>query len=276
MGDGEARSVLEKKLDPFFKGLRTLYLESFYLQLPNITCRNLVELSLVDPQAQGNESAAELAHLLNSNPGLRSVKLRGFVCDALGEPEEILLPSLRILEIYGLDERFMFWFLLVLMPGNHDLDICLDTFVPGEFEEEVIATLLASFFARASVKSLYLKEVVAVPLAPVLRSLPDLQHLTLTECPIDYMSFNGIADVARFLVELHTIDLNDCDIGADDELDPDLRTLLTLPSLRTIRYSGGSLEEWDVFHDLLMDEGITAQVIKSPDSRFLALPSPFA
>ncbi|KAG8718875.1 hypothetical protein FRC08_004163 [Ceratobasidium sp. 394] len=276
-GDGDECSIVDEKLNQLFKALRTLYLEGFSLQLSDVTCRNLVELSLVDPR-HGCESATELAYLLNSNPGLRSVKLRGFVCDALGEPEEIYLPSLRTLEVYGgLDERFMFWFFLVLVPGKHDLDVYLDTFVPAEFEEEVIAELLAAFFRRASVKSLYLKEVVAIPLTPVLRSLPELEHLSLTSCDIeDGEPFYGIADVAKLLVKLHTIDLNNSDIDTDDELDRDLRTLFTLPSLQLIRYFSEPPEEWDAFHDLLMDEGITAQVIKCPESNFVTFPSPFA
>ncbi|KAG9079164.1 hypothetical protein FRC06_007905, partial [Ceratobasidium sp. 370] len=272
-GDDDESAILDEKLNQLFKALRTLYFEGFSLQLCDITCRNLVELSLVDPS--GGKSAVELAHLLNSNPGLRSLKLCGFTCDALDEPEEIRLPSLRILEINGLDERFMFWFLLELVPGKHDLDLFLDTIVPGEFEEEAFTELLAAFFRRASVKSLHLKEVAAIPLSPALRSLPELQHLSLTECCIDPMeTFYGMANVAKFLVKLHTIDLNNCDIDTDDELDPGLRTLLTLPSLQLIRYFGGSPEEWDVFHDLLVDEGITAQIIKSPDSNFVSLPSP--
>ncbi|KAG9099289.1 hypothetical protein FS749_001606 [Ceratobasidium sp. UAMH 11750] len=276
-GEGDECSILGEKLKKLFKALRTLYLEGFFLQLCDITCRNLVELSLVDPQS-GRESAAELAHLLNSNPGLRSVKLRGFTCDALNNPEDIHMPSLRTLEVEGgVGERFMFWFFLVLVPGEHELDLYLDTFVPGEFAEEAITELLAGFFRRASVKSLYLKEVTAIPLSPILRSLPELQHLSLTECCIEYMeTFYGIAGVAKLLVKLHTIDLNSCEIDTDDDLDPYLRTLFALPSLQSIRYFSESPEEWDVFHDLLMNEGVTAQVIKSPESNFVTFPSPFA
>ncbi|KAG8784635.1 hypothetical protein FRC12_018469 [Ceratobasidium sp. 428] len=92
------------------------------------------------------------------------------------------------------------------------------------------------------------------------------------------MDFNEMKSAVHKLVNLHTVDLNECDQESYDELDPGLRILLALPSLQRIRHlnCGGYLDgERKKFIELLSSQEIEAQVIKSPELNYDTHPSHF-
>ncbi|KAF8600326.1 hypothetical protein BDV93DRAFT_559462 [Ceratobasidium sp. AG-I] len=177
-----------------------------------------------------------------------------------------------------MDKEFVMWFLKVLVPGPHELDLHFgDTRrpIPGDTSPE---DAMISFFQRARVKTLSLQPE-GVSLFPLLSSLQHLQNLRLVLVDVNANTFAGLETSTNLLPKLHTIDLNELDLEDYSELPPGLHTLLSLPSVRRIRYlnCGG----WYAkairkrFVELLEEGGFAAAIIPASGIDFEDLPLPF-
>jgi hypothetical protein len=274
----ESQSLLaQDKLDQLLKPLHALYLEGLALDLSRVNCGDLVELHLVNPT--NTLTVAQLSHILNSNPRLRAIKLSGLEFHTRASPnaQAIRLPSLRSLELRHVGEAFLNCLLQVVVPGPHELDLRLVCSSLSKLDEPTVRNTLVSFLRRASVKSLDFSGRW-ISLCPILTYLPHLQQLSLSVCDVKSGTFDGVEHAASTLVKLHTINLIECRLEDDSVLDPGLRVLLTLPSLRRIRHIGcghfNNPRSQERFRRLISGDGINAQVSESPELRFEMHPSP--
>ncbi|KAG8718879.1 hypothetical protein FRC08_004167 [Ceratobasidium sp. 394] len=224
--------LADKRIEQLFTKLNALYLESHFPGRDSIPCHNLVELYLVG--ISWASSMEPLVRLLTANPGLRILHVMQSYYDT---PETLYtrtvhLPNLRNLELNQLNGKMLTWFLNVIAPGPHDLDLrlrCTDVRIT---EDVALREAMIAFFQKSSIISLNIA-VKCISLALLLSFLPRLRRLGLCLFRIYEDTFDGIDEITNVLVHLHTIDLEEC-VFYDDELYPGLRTLLTLPSVRQI------------------------------------------
>ncbi|KAG8777265.1 hypothetical protein FRC12_000472 [Ceratobasidium sp. 428] len=271
-----------RQLSQLLESLHTLYLERASPNLGDLVCCNLVELYLIDILAP--ITATQLARLLNANPCLCIVKLTGSFSRVLASPHihKIDLPNLHRLELDGFSIAFTKWFFAALVAGPHSLALCIQ-FCEG-FSYSIVKDIslresLISFFRRTSIKEFHLVEN-RLSLPAILPFIPDLQHLGLCLYNLNQsnINFHEMKSAVHKLVKLHTIDLNECEQESYDELNPGLRILLTLPSLRRIRHlnCGGELDEdREKFCGLLSSQETEAQVIRSPELNYTTHPPHF-
>jgi hypothetical protein len=172
----------------------------------------------------------------------------------------------------------MDWLFQVLVPGPHELDLCLNSYKLKETFGSATSDIMASFFERARVKSLFLSGDWLLP-SHTLAVLPDLQSLGLRGYGIDSSTFAGIERATGVLLKLHTISMIGCNIDDDSRLDPSLRALLSLPSVRRIRFKNcgncAQPEEKERFHELLLAASFEAKVNEFPDLEYMLHASPF-
>lgn len=221
--------------DRLLKPLHALHLEGANIELNSIPCRNLVELRLTPPP---NElSLVQLVQFLESNPGLCSVVLNGFRRATIPSPSEIQsikLPSLRSIQL-STSREFLVWFFKLLAPGPHELNLYLRCGGIPVLGDTSLDDTIILFSQQARIKSLSLR-AAKVSLPPILRSLLHLQILGLGVLDLDPMSLAGLEVTANLLPKLHTIDLEEWEPQDRSELDPILGILLSLPTVRQVRY----------------------------------------
>ncbi|KAG8692233.1 hypothetical protein FRC08_009916 [Ceratobasidium sp. 394] len=256
------------QLGQLTKPLRILHLQGLQADLNFIPCGNLVELCLDDCDGF---TAADVAIFLNSNPSLCSVN---FNCQnyprlpASGSVQKIHLPNLRSLDFSGWAD-FTTWFFGGLETGPHALDFrfCL--------YDTISRSTLIDFFKRTPIVTLRLT-AHRLPLSLFLASSPRIQRLELDHWYIVPNTFDGIEDIVDKVTELHTIGLVGCLVGSYTDPNPGFRALLTLPSVQKINYfecGDSSIPgNQDMFRELLMDTGITAQVVEAPELGYDASP----
>jgi hypothetical protein len=265
---GNRRLLAPEQLNQLLKPLRALYLEKVSFDLSSVNCGNLVELHMVYPTI--DPTTTQLFHFLSSNPHLRLIKFGGMRCHAPASPDaQVLhLPSLCSLELDHVNETLANWLLQILVPGPQELDLRLHCSSLTRLDEPTVRNALVSFLRRAPVKSLCFPGGW-ISLSPILTHLPHLQQLGLSVYDVTPSTFEGVEHTASALVKLHTIDLIECRFEDDSILDPGLRVLLTLPSLRRIRHIGcGQVfnpESQNRFRELISGDGISAQVSESPE-----------
>ncbi|KAF8600338.1 hypothetical protein BDV93DRAFT_525481 [Ceratobasidium sp. AG-I] len=265
------QNELEQLLEP----LHVLHLEKTLFELKRIPCRNLVELQLISPIRV--PWATQLIHLLEANPRLRTLVLDQ--SDPIGVPpshiQSIKLPALCNLQLLTVSSVFTEWFLKLLVPGTHELDLRLNFWETGSAD---LSDTVASFFQRARIRTLFL--VGEWTLLPTMFPfLPYLQDLGLYAFDISPNTLAGIELADDILPKLHTVNLIECLIMDNTAIDSGLRTLLSLPSVQRVRHwhCGCHFKPGDEgrFQELLEGEGLAATVSQTPEADFRFLPSPF-
>ncbi|KAG8737136.1 hypothetical protein FRC10_008558 [Ceratobasidium sp. 414] len=271
--------------DQLFRPLNALHLDRLPINPRYLSCRNLVELHMtflsIDPVTSAGPTVVQIRQLLDSNPNLRSVKLSGSDIRAPASigTQQIHLPALRRFDLSNLDDTFMNWLLTSLVPGSHELELYLGSSHLHRVDEIPFKNAIIAFFQRTPVKLLHISgRWILLP--PILMHLPHLECLSLSVYDFDRGTLDGIEDLASTLVNLRTVELNECNSWDYSQLDPGLKTLLTFPSVRQIRhlrcgdaFAPGIRER---FCKLLSeDPDITAHVIETPELAGEMCPSPF-
>ncbi|KAF8600327.1 hypothetical protein BDV93DRAFT_608729 [Ceratobasidium sp. AG-I] len=273
-----AQLLPQDKWTRLLEPLRVLHLESSGLSLSGIPCRNLVELRLI--YYREFPPLASFTNVLELNPGLctlvlDSIPLSGTQPFPITQP--ISLPSLRHVQL-STNEDFIVWFLKTLVPGSHELEIHFGYIGKPTLGSISIGDAMVSFFRRTRVKLLSLQPE-GIALLPVLSSLPHLQSLMLIAFEFDANTLAGIELTTNLLPKLHNIDLDECNLNDYSELPSGLHTLLSLPSVRRIRYlnCGDPRTEGvqDRFAELLEEGGFAATITPASALDYADLPSPF-
>ncbi|KAG9081277.1 hypothetical protein FS749_007784 [Ceratobasidium sp. UAMH 11750] len=284
LGDDQSW-ILEEHWGQLFKPLKALYLAGLPMNPQYTNCHNLVELHMTslfaDPRVSAGPTVVQIRQLLNANPNLHSIKLSGpsiMRVPASVGTQQIHLPSLRRLSL-DIDETFINWLLTSVVSGSHQLELYLNCSGLHRDEKITIKNTLVAFFQWTPVRSLHLSgRWVLLP--PILVHLPHLQRLSLTVYDFDQDTLDGVEGLTSTLANLHTIELNECNMHSYSQLDQGLKTLLTFPSVQQIKHfrCGDDLAPGvqERFHKLLKeDQDITARIIEAPKLAGEVCPSPF-
>ncbi|KAH7322269.1 hypothetical protein B0J17DRAFT_683440 [Rhizoctonia solani] len=273
-------------LDRILSGLRYLYLDSISLNwnLAYISCRNLVELQLIEIPMNGYPTALRLTQLLEGNKRLRSIKFSRFelrdytICD---HQAAIELPELSQIEIY-MHPRFIAWFFSLPITTTSNLSLWLVSYQVEPYAVAV-ASALNTFFRRHSVTSLCISGDW-LPFSSVVGSLRHLETLMIYGHYLRKQVFERMEEAAGLLLYLHTIDIVEC-IAQIDDIEPGFRALLSIPSMRDIGIVGVSLYAQKFSKQLLLDSdrtkewlvsgNVTANIRDSTRSRFYTFTAPF-
>lgn len=265
--------VMVRLLEP----LHVLHLERNGITFSAIPCRKLVELQLIHPSHE--PSLVELAQLLEANPGLDTIVLAGFSrphIPASSQVRSIKLPFLRSIH-FSMSCEFMTWFFKLLAPGPNELDLYLTC--SGRPSDTSFGDIMIVFFQKSRVRSL-LWQAEGVTLPPLLASLSYVQRIELSLVDFDTNTLAGLDPTTNLLPNLHTVDLTECRLEDDSELDPGLRSLLSLPSIQQIRclncgHWSPERPTWrEEFIGLIEGAGLAATVILASAWDF-EYPSPF-
>ncbi|KAG8747678.1 hypothetical protein FRC12_014023 [Ceratobasidium sp. 428] len=276
--------ILEEHWSQYFRRLNSLHIQRLPISSLYLSCRNLTELYLtsmsVDSGSPLIPTIQKIREIVTNNPNLHTIKLSGsgFRIPSSFGTQPIHLPTLRRLELGSIDETFINWFLGSLVSGPRELDLHLDCSGMKYIADQTLKNTIVTFFQRTPVVSLHIAGRW-IRLPPILSYLPRLQCFGLNVYDFEEGTLDGIEDAASILTNLHTIELNECNLQDSSALDRGLKTLLTLPSIRQIRhFQCGSLSRRarERFHQLLSeDQDITARVVKAPELGYEMYSSPF-
>ncbi|KAF8606190.1 hypothetical protein BDV93DRAFT_521039 [Ceratobasidium sp. AG-I] len=273
-------SLPQKALYNLLEPLHTLYLEGVTFDWALIPCRNLVELQLVELAPNAVPSPSQLVHFLNANPAIRRLKIAGFDL-AFYEHNlpPIQLPELRNLEL-DVSPEFMSWFFAQLVPGPHELDLQLKSYVSSTHRTQVVDTL-RNFFRQARIVSLRIWGSLWLPFSSIVAHLPHLETLGISNPGYPTYDFTEINSQTELLPKLHTVELIRC---STRDVVTGIRIILSLPSVRRVLFSTFYLV--NEVERTLMDEehikewmswmGVAAPVSESSSLWHFYHPSPFA
>ncbi|KAG8731709.1 hypothetical protein FRC11_002818 [Ceratobasidium sp. 423] len=276
----------QDSLDRILAALRYLYLDSVSLDwnTAHMSCRNLVELQLIELPMNGYPTASRLAQLLEGNRGLQSLKFSRFELRdyTIHDNQAVIeLPELSQVEIY-MHPRFIAWFFGLPIRTTSNLSLWLVSYPVDPYATEVRDALNA-FFQRHSVTSLCISGDW-LPFSSVARSLRRLETLMIYGHYLRKQVFEGMEEAGGLLPYLRTIDIVEC-IAQIDDIEPGFRGLLSIPSVREVGIVGLSLYAQRFSEQLLLDEdrvrqwllagNVTASVSGSTRSRFYTFTAPF-
>jgi hypothetical protein len=223
----------QQHLNQLLEPLRTLYLESVYLDWGFIPCRNLVELQLVELPWNGPPTITQLVEILRANTSLRLIKFSRFHL-AFTVPEYIFqpieLPELRDLSL-EMQSEFIDWFLNLLVPGPHELSLHLTSWSLSDHLD--VTNTIISLSRRARITSLCISRDW-LSLSHIYGSLPYLRHLRLSSQTLLESTFAGMQEAVHLLAHLHTFDIVSCEHCGG--IQQGLRIMQGLESLRRIRF----------------------------------------
>jgi hypothetical protein len=247
-----------------------------------MSCRNLVELQLIEIPMNGYPTSLRLTQLLEGNKCLRSIKfsrfeLRDYTIHARAAIE---LPELRHLEM-NMHPKFIAWFFGLPIKTSSNLSLWLRSYQVDADTISVKATL-NSFFNDHSVTSLCIWGDW-LPFSSVARNLQHLETLRIYGHYLRKQVFEEMDEAASFLPHLRTIDIVDC-IAQIDDIEPGFRTLLSIPSVRDIgivgtglyaqRFSEQLLLDMDTTKEWLAQGNVNARISDSSQTNFFAFMTP--
>ncbi|CAE6490489.1 unnamed protein product [Rhizoctonia solani] len=274
-----------ESLDRILSSLRYLYLDSVSLDwnMAYLSCRNLVELQLIEIPMNGYPTSLRLAQLLEGNKGLRSIKFSRFeLRDYTVYPGQatIELPELSYVQIY-MHPRFIAWFFGLPIKTASDLNLWLASYLVDAYISPV-RIALNSFFERHSITSLCLSGDW-LPLPFVARNLSKLKMLRIYGHYLGNYAFVGMEEAADLFPHLHAIDIFEC-VAQIEDIEPGFRTLLSIPSMRDIgivgaslyaqRFSEQTLLDMDGTRQWLVHGNVSARISDSPQTQFYTFTTP--
>ncbi|KAL5631917.1 hypothetical protein ACGC1H_000070 [Rhizoctonia solani] len=279
----------QDSLDRILSALRYLYLDSVSLNWNTayVSCRNLVELQLIELPMNGYPTALRLVQLLQGNKGLRSIKfarfeLRDSTVHDHHDQTAIELPELSQVEMYMMSPGFIAWFFNLPIINTLKLSLRLVSYQVDRHAAAVRAALNA-FFQRHTITSLCISGDW-LPFAWVAKSLRNLETLNIYGHYLRKEVFEGMEGAAGLLPHLHTIDIVEC-IAQIDDVEPGFRGLLSIPSVKEIGIVGVSLYAQRFSEQLLVDRermkqwlaagNVTANIRDSAQSRLYTFTTPF-
>ncbi|CAE6349737.1 unnamed protein product [Rhizoctonia solani] len=250
----------QESLDRILSALRYLYLDCVSLDwnMAYMSCRNLVELQLIEIPMNGYPTSLRLTQLLESNKGLKSVKFSRFelrdytIHDGRASIE---LPELTRIEM-NMHPKFITWFFGLPITTTSDLSLRLRSY-QVDADTMAVRVTLNAFFENHFVTSLCIWGDW-LPFSCVSRTLRHLKTLMLYGHYLRKQVFEDMEEAATLLPHLHTIDIVEC-IAQIDDIEPGFRTLLSIPSMREIGIVGTSLYAQRFSEQLLLDMDRTRQ-----------------
>lgn len=272
-------SLPQEMLDELLRPLRFLYLDGPSFDWNLISCRNLVELQLVELAPNAVPSSLQLVQFLNGNPTIRRLNMSRFhFFSHEANLSPIRLPELQSLKVV-MSPQFMIWFFALLTPPSQATTLYLDSYVLGLYGNQVIDTFRL-FFREARIVTLCISGSHWLPLSSIAAYLQYLEILAISQCdPPDY-NLTDIYAQTEILPKLHTVELLGCstrDVGSG------LAIILFLPSVRRIAVSsfssvderGTSAMDIEQVREFMSMIGITATISESSQQWINYHPSPF-
>ncbi|KAG8780935.1 hypothetical protein FRC12_022433 [Ceratobasidium sp. 428] len=228
----------------------------------------------------GIPSAQHLVSLLKPNQTLRSIRFWRFLHNFV-PPEPVLqsiqLPDLENLDL-NMDPRFVDWFISILIPGPHDLEISLASWVVSN-RPNITNTFLA-LCNRARITSLHISGDW-ISLSHFYDYLPYLHTLRLSSQMLLESTLAGLHEAAHPLPQLETLEIIGCARGGGGL--NWLRTICKIQSFRTIKFrhlelylNGRKMKPEETVE--LFTKGCGSckvQVVHSPELDLLSHPSLF-
>ncbi|KAG8772031.1 hypothetical protein FRC12_003280 [Ceratobasidium sp. 428] len=276
----DSEDLSQDDLNRLLEPLQNLYMDSVSPDWNHLACRNLVELHLLDLPMNGIPNAQQLVSLLKVNPTLRSIRLWRFLHNFV-PPEPVLqsirLPDLEHLDL-NMDPRFVDWFISILIPGSHDLEISLASWAVSN-RPNITNTFLA-LCNRARITSLHISGDW-ISLSHFYDYLPYLRTLRLSSQMLLESTLAGLHEAAHPFPQLETLEIIACARGGGGF--NWLRTICAIRSFGMIKFrhlelylSGRKMKPEEIIE--LFTEGCGSckvQVVHSLELDLLSYPSPF-